>query len=304
MEGKSLARPVSVDRAIARVASRQHGVITRKQLRDLGLGPTAIDRRRANGRLHAIHAGVYLVGHSALPLHAREMAAVLACGPGAVVSHRSAAKLWALLETKHPQIEVTVARAWSSQRPGIRVYSSVSLERRDVRRVDGIPLTSPARTLVDLAAVLTQDNLERAVAEAERQSLARRHDLVDQLERNRGRRGVAKLRALLALYGGPALTRSPAEARLLRLLRQAGLPPPETNVRVGGYEVDFLWREARFIVEVDGFTYHSTRFDFESDRLRDAELEAQGFRVMRVTWRQLVDDPGAVVNRIARALAT
>jgi very-short-patch-repair endonuclease len=169
--------------------------------------------------------------------------------------------------------------------------------------VDGIRVTSAARTLLDLAAVLPPYLLERAIAEAQVRRLARRRELVDQLERNRGRRGSRVLRRVLDLDGGPALTRSEAERRLVKLIRAAELPMPEVNARVGRYEVDFLWPQHKLIVEVDGFAFHSPRASFERDRARDATLAASGYTVLRVTWRQLVQTPETVIARVAAALA-
>lgn len=294
----------ATDWAIARLAARQHGVVSRTQLLALGINRGAIARRVRSGRLHPVHRGVYLTGHTAAPPRAREMGAVLACGDRAAVSHRSAAALWQLLPyPAKSAVDITVARSRAPQRPGIRVRRTSSLSRRDVRRLDGIPVTSPARTLLDLAAEVGAVELERAVAEALARSLVGRRELLNQLARNRGRRGTAPLRTLLEANGGPARTRSEAERRFLALVRRADLPGAETNVKLGPYEVDFLWREERLVVEVDGYAFHSDRPAFERDRLRDAELQARGFHVIRVTWRQLTGTPEAVLARIVRALA-
>jgi predicted transcriptional regulator of viral defense system len=256
--------PAAKDRAVSRLAARQHGAVTRAQLLDLGLGKGAIELRLRAGRLHRVHSGVYLVGHSVPAPRAGEMAAVLACGDGAVVSHCSAAALWMLApavprqgEISVDPVEVTVPRASKVRRPGIKVYCTGSLAPRDVRQVDGIPVTSPARTLLDIAGLAGEEELERAIAEAERRGLARRKQLLDQLERNPVRLGARALRAVLALDGGPALTRSEAEQRLLALLRKRGVLAPEVNARVGRYEVDLLWPGARLVVEVDGFAFHA-----------------------------------------------
>ena len=196
-----------------------------------------------------------------------------------------------LLRERPRQVEVTVFGEWRPIRPGLRTHSSATLSPRDRRWVNRIPVTSPARTVLDLAPRHPEARLERVVADAERRGLLRPSDLVEQLERNPRRRGSAALRSVLGLKGGPAFTRSDAEARLLKLVRKAGLPVPESNAIVAGYEVDLFWREARVIVEFDSFAFHGDRHAFEQDRLRDAELQAAGFRVIRVTWRQLVDDP-------------
>jgi very-short-patch-repair endonuclease len=177
------------------------------------------------------------------------------------------------------------------------------MDRRDVRTLDRIPVTTPARTLLDLGAVVSASELERALAEAQVRRLVRRRDLLDQLERNRGRAGTRALREILEVPGGPAPTRSEAERRLLRLVRSAGLPRPLVNTGVASLEVDVLWRDQRLVVEVDGFRCHSSRASFERDRKRDALLAASGYTVLRVTSRQLVNEPEAVVARIAGALA-
>jgi very-short-patch-repair endonuclease len=233
-----------------------------------------------------------------------ELAAVLSCGDGSAVSHRSAAWLWQLLPyPSNPRpVDVTVAGR-DVRRPGVRIHWVQALDACDTRILHGVPITTPARTLLDLAAVLPPYLLERAITEAEVRRLVRRTDLMDQLERNQGRRGTPALRRVLDLEGGPAYTRSRAERRLLRLLRAAELPIPRVNSRIGRYEADFLWPESKLVVEFDSFQFHSPRARFERDRERDAALAAIGYTVIRVTWRQLVDKPETVVLRIAQALA-
>jgi very-short-patch-repair endonuclease len=262
----------------------------------------AIDHRLRSGRLHALYQGVYLLGHPVPVPGARELGAVLACGPGSVVSHRTAAGLWKLLPHSPGEIEVTVAGPRRDSRRGIRVHRTSSLDRRDVRMLHGIPITTPARTLLDLAGGLPTRQLEQAVAEAYARGLTNRSQLASLLARIGPRPGIPALRSLLDADRAPALTRSQAEERFLALVRAAELPPPESNVRLGTYQVDFLWREQRLIVEINGFAFHSSRTAFERDRRRDAELAALGYRVIRVTWRQIVDRPEAVIARIAGAL--
>jgi very-short-patch-repair endonuclease len=291
------------DRAVAEVAARQYGVVSRAQLEAAGLGPSAIKHRIAHGRLHRIHRGVYAVGHRALAPGAREMAAVLACGPSAVVSHRSAARLWRLLGPDSvAAVEVTILRSTRASRPGIRIHRSDRLPPKDIRRLARIPVTSPARTLLDFADDATERELERAFDEALVRRLTSRAALVAVVERSRGRRGAGRLRGLVQRDEEPAFTRSEAEERFLALVRAAGLPAPQLNVELGGYTVDFLWRAPSLVVEIDGYRFHSTRSAFERDRVRDARLGAAGHRVMRVTWRQLVAEPHAVVARLAQAL--
>jgi very-short-patch-repair endonuclease len=289
------------DAAIARIAAGQYGVVTRAQLVAAGVRRGSINHRIAAGRLHRIRRRVYLVGHPVPPRFACEMAAVLACGESAVLSHRTAALLWLLPCDAARQIDVTVPGRDPGTHPGIRVHRVRRLNPLDVRRCQRMPITTPARTLVDLAEVLPLRTLERALSEAQIRRLVRPRQLLDVLERSPGRRGAGALRELLDHQ--PAFTRSEAEARLLALLRAAGLPPSSVNTRIGNYEVDFLWRPDRLVVEFDGYAYHSSRTAFERDRTRDAELQARGYRVFRVTWRQLVEEPEAVIARIAQALA-
>jgi very-short-patch-repair endonuclease len=292
----------SVDRAIADLAALQHGVVTREQLTAAGLGRGAIGHRLAQGRLHPLHRGVFLVGHQVPPPRAREAAAVFACGKGAVLSHSSAGDQWGF-SGSDAVIHVTVAARNPKSRAGVHVHRVRHLCSGDVRRHHGLPLTSPARTLLDLAEVLPSRPLERALDEALRMRLTRPRELRAILERSPGRHGAAVLRALLDRTHGPTLTRSEAEERLLALVRAARLPHPELNVRVAGSEVDFLWRDAGLVVEVDGFAYHSTRAAFERDRRRDAKLQSVGFAVVRVTWRQILDEPEALVALLAQSLA-
>jgi very-short-patch-repair endonuclease len=229
------------------------------------------------------------------------MAAVLACGDGAAISHRSAAPLWSFARTfVTDEVEVTVEGRHAPRRPGPRLYSTRSFSPGEIRWVEGVPVTSPARTLLDIARFLTVRELETVVADAERRSLVARAQLVREVGRHRGRRGIATLRAVLET--DPAFTRSGAERKLLALLRDASLPSPLTNARIGGHEVDFLWPRERVIVEVDGYQWHSDRAAFERDRLRDAELQALGYRVIRVTWRMIQREPRAVIARIAATL--
>lgn len=295
---------VGADREISRLASIQRGVVTREQLVALGLGRGAIDHRLGAGRLHPIHRGVYLVGHPVPPPLATEMAAVLACGHGAVLSHRSAARCWSLLAASSGDADVTVPGRNGGRRSGIRVHRSRPLDPRDVARRHDLPVTTPARTLLDVAEVLEMRDLERALDEALVRRLIDRRRLLAALARAPGRHGAAPLRALLRRDGGPTLTRSEAEERVLSLVRAAGLPRPEVNRRVEGHEVDLYWRHERLVVEIDGWRYHSSHTAFERDRRRDADLGAAGLRVMRVTWRQIVDEREALVAHLVRALMT
>lgn len=293
-----------VEDRIAAVARGQHGVITRRQLGEAGLSGSMVDRRVRAGRLEPLHRGVYLVGPLAPP-GAREIAAVLASGPGAVLSHLTAAPLWGLREASDAgePVDVTIPGANRGRRPGIRMHRVVRLDIDEHTVLDGIPITIPGRTLVDVAGVVGVRELERAVARAEREGLVTREALSALLLRYPRRPGTPALRMIADAQAGPALTRSAAEAEFLALVRQAGLPVPEANVAVGPYEIDFLWRAQGIAVEVDGFHHHSSRPRFEGDRRKDAWLLAGGIKVLRLSWRQIVDGAMATAVHVAQALA-
>lgn len=294
---------VPKDRLIADLAARQYGVVSRSQLLAMGIGAGAIDTRLKRHGLHRLHRGVYAVGHLALVPLAREMAAVLACGDGAAVSHRSAAVIWHLLAaTEDDAIDVTVTRSSGRRRAGLRVHRSTRLRRTDVRHLRGLPVTTPGRTLIDLADMATDRELERAFHEALTRRLLNARSLMAETARFQGRRGVARVKRLVQQGGPETLTRSEAEERFLALVRAAGLPDPEVNVRIQGHEVDFLWRERRLVVEVDGFQFHSSREAFERDRRRDADLQATGLSVLRITWRQIAQEPYATLASTIRAI--
>ncbi len=294
-----------VDALIARVAGRQGGVVTYRQLVALGLGRGAIEHRLASGRLHRLHRSVYLVGHEARGPLTEDFAAVLACGTGTLLSFHHAAARWGFRPAAPAPVDVTVIGGDPRRHAGIRIHHvSLALPPVDVRTRDGLPLTAPARTLLDLAEVLTARELRWAVEEARVQRLVAPGDLRSVVERHPRRRGVARLRAALAAAaGGPSLTRSEAERRFAELVAAARLPAPALNVRVGRHEVDALWREQRLIVEVDGYAFHAGREAFERDRRRDAELQASGFVVTRLTWRQITGEPAAVAALLSRLLA-
>lgn len=299
----SRVRTAEADRAIDVIAARQHGVVARRQLLDAGLSVDVIDHRVRVGRLRQVHRGVYIVGPVVSP-RAAEMAAVLACGEGAAVSHRSAAVLWELLQPDAGgAVHVTLPSGDRGRRSGICVHRRGSLGPDEVTHRDGIPLTKPARTLVDLAGAADHRTLERAVAAALNARLVDGAELASALKRHAGRAGSGRLRSMLEQEQSPARTRSEAEERFLSLIRSGQLPDPGVNVTVSGYEVDFFWPVERFVVEVDGFAWHASAGRFEADRRRDAVLASAGVRVMRVTWRQIVKEPAALLVRLAQALA-
>lgn len=262
-----------------------------------------VSRRVVNGALYVVFPRVYSVGNPMLGPLALELAALLSIGDNALISHRSAAAMWGFVAaTGDGVVDATIIGRDRQPRPSLRVHRVGTLDAHDVRLRDGIPLTAPARTLIDFAAAARDDEIQAAISEARVLRLITDRDLEQALERCPIRSGIASLRAALGTAVGTMRTRREAERRLLSLLSKAGLPRPETNVRIEGMEVDFVWRDQRLIVETDGYQFHGHRSAFERDRKRDQALVAAGWRVIRVTWRQLEREPFAVVARIARAL--
>jgi very-short-patch-repair endonuclease len=282
------------DARIAALAARQRGVVTYAQLLAAGLTPEGVKGRVRKGVLHRLHRSVYAVGHTALPALGSETAALLAIGGGAALSRPTALGLWRLPGAEDDgAIHVTVPPGVRRRsRAGIVVHKTTDLPRGDVRRVQGLPVTSPERTILDVAPSLSPIEQERLVAEAERRGLVRRASL--------RRRATGVLADVLD--DGPSFTRSEAERRLLALVRAAELPRPDTNAVVAGFEADAVWWEPRVIVEVDGYRDHHDRLRFERDRRRGVAYAQAGFAVIRITWRQLVDRPHTVVAALAVAL--
>jgi len=269
------------------------------QLLSLGASRDQIDDRIKRRHLHPIHRGVYLVGPIP-PQYAYEQAALLALGREAALSHATALYLWHLIPSLPTSIDVTIPPHKTAHRARLVIHRA-PLERKDIRRRHGLALTSPPRTILDVAA--TWDELESLVAEAHYRHLASDQELRAQLERNPHKPGAPRLRAILQLPGGAQRTRSPAEREMVSLLRAAGLTGFEANARIHGYEVDVLFRDHDLVIEVDGYDAHSGRVAFERDRLKRATLTAHGLAVMAVTGRQIRDDPQGVLARILSALA-
>jgi hypothetical protein len=270
------------DRALAELARAQWGIVSLAQLRALGFGRGSVARRVERGRLHPLHRGVYAVGHRRLTREGAYLAAVLACGAGAVLSHRSAAHHWGLLRSEAATVDVSVPRSRRSARPRIRLHRPLTLDAQDTTTHEGIPITTVPRTITDLP----RHHRARALAQAER------------------------LRLDVGHHAAPdpthALTRSELEARFLDLIDQAALPRPLVNTPLdardhGRTEVDFHWPDHRLIVETDGFETHGTRTAFVEDRRRDAALAAAGWNVVRFAWADVVQE-GPTVARRLRAL--
>jgi very-short-patch-repair endonuclease len=285
------------------LAGRQHGVVSRAQLLDAGLTAKVVKGRLARGQLIPLHRGVYAVGHRRLRREGFWMAGVLAVGRGAVLSHRDAAALHGFRPSNGSRIDVTTATK-AAGGPAVRIHRARSLDPQDVTTVRGIPVTTVARTLVDLADVVPVDHLAKAMDEAERLRLFDLRAIRAASARARGRRGPGPQRLARALQEleahGTTLTRSSLEVAFQNLLRAAGLPRPETNVHVCGHEVDALWREYDAIVELDGWRYHNTRRDFERDRAGDRELTTAGYRVVRFTHADVTHRPAHVVETLRR----
>jgi very-short-patch-repair endonuclease len=292
--------PRSPPSVVARLAARQHGVVRVDQLYDVGLDKHAVARRVAAGWLHRLYPRVYAVGHLALTARSRQLAAVFAYWPGALLSHRSAAALWGVLR-QASRIEVTAPRACRPRR-GIVLHRSRVIDDEDRAVVDAIPVTSVARTLVDLAEG-PERYLAAAVREAEVRQLFDLRAVDRTLERLPGRRGQDVLQRALAAYRpDSAFTRSGAERRFLEICRDHGLPIPQANVWIAEFEVDFYWPDARLAVELDSPTFHMTVHAFHADRRRDRVLAARGIQVVRVTLDDL-ERPAELARELRRIRA-
>jgi predicted transcriptional regulator of viral defense system len=287
---------------LAALAGRQYGVVSSRQLAALGYSRNEIGHAVAMSRLHRVHRGVYAVGHPVLSAHGRCLAAVLACGRGAVLSHESAAWLWGFVARPPARVEVTVPSR-GHRRGGIHTHHAVSLTPGDRGELEWIPVTSAPRTLLDLAASGPAKRLERAVERAQRLG---RLDLIDidaMLRRRAGSAGATRLLEALDLYRDPAFSRARSELLFLELVKKAGLPRPAINIYVAGHEIDAYWEDQRFAVEVDGWDTHRTRAAFESDPLRQEDLKLAGIDSIRITARRIEREPRLVAERLGRLLA-
>jgi hypothetical protein len=293
---------------VVEVARGQHGVVSLAEIEAMGLSARVAQNWAASGRLHRIHQGVYsITPRELLSRRGHYMAAVLACGGDAVLSHRSAAELHGLRATARSRIEVTVPGRVRRNRAGLQVHRSTTLTAADVTTVDGIPVTTVARTLADLADVLRERGVERALEQAASLGVLDGRALHDQIDRHPRGPCLSRL-----TNRGPiaAPTESDLEELFLSECRRAGVPEPERQRYIdpgdGGpmIRADFVWSDQRLIVETDGARNHGTRRSFESDRRRDQRLIAAGWRVIRVTWRQLIERPWEVVALLTELLRT
>jgi predicted transcriptional regulator of viral defense system len=298
-------RHTPLDVALAELAARQHAVVSLEQLLRLGLTPSGVRYRVQSGRLHRVHRGVYSVGHRLLSTEGHWMAAVLACGRHAVLSHHAAAELWGLARrSSRVRIDVTSPTRTGRELTRIRVHSGATLTAADVTALDRIPCTSVARTLLDCADVCDQNATDRLVERAEAKRLFDLTAVQELLDRSAGRRGAPKLQRAIA-HHTETITRSDVEDAMLGLCADAGLPIPAKNVWLPEfrYEVDFIWRAHQLIVEADSRTYHGTFRARERDYERDRRLRDAGWRIERFSDRQIVHQQAHVARALAKLLS-
>ncbi|HVE67105.1 MAG TPA: type IV toxin-antitoxin system AbiEi family antitoxin domain-containing protein [Solirubrobacteraceae bacterium] len=294
-----------LDASLAELAARQHGVVSLAQLRALGLSARGVQKRAAAGRLHRLHRGVYAVGHPKVTLDGRRLAAVMAAGPKAALSHRSAAAVWGIRRGPETRIELTTSDRGRKPPAGTRLHRVRTPLDAAVASHNAIPVTTVARTLLDLADVLTGQALARAVHEAERRRILDMRELEATLTEAKGRRGRRKLTAALATRDqGP--TRSVLEERFADLVARSDLPSPRRNVHLHTrdrlIEVDNLWAGEKLVVELDGAAAHRTARAFHEDRARDLALTAEGYAVVRLTWRNITEQPEGVMEELRSLL--
>jgi len=288
---------------IAAFTERQKGQIAHSQLRALAVGRGAIRHGLQTGRIRETFEGVYALGDLALPALWRENGAVLSCGEGAFVSRRAAVIAWGVLQGFAQLLDVTVPYERNPKRTGIRVHRSRVIDPRDVTQLDGVPIATPAFALFEAAPDLTFEQFERAFDDALTKKVMTLAGAQDTVRRHAGRPGSKLFGELAVSEHGLEITRSWLEQRMKSLVRMGDLPMPVLNLRKGRILPDFKWRAERVIVEVDGFRTHGTRRAFENDRARDAALAAEGWLVLRFTWRQLKYQPELVLARLAAVLA-
>jgi hypothetical protein len=296
-------QPLPRRRRLADLATRQHGVVSIRQLKgDLGFSSSAVSRAVAAGALHPLHRGAYAVGRADVSLHGRCLAAVLAGGDGALLSHYSASWLWGLSKVGPVPVHVTVATRRAA-RSGFVLHHARHLDVEDRELIDGIAVTALPRTLLDQAARVRSKHLRRMLQRAEELGLFDLGPVDSVLARNAGHAGRGPLRLAIDLYRPPRFSRSGLERDFLAAAERAGLPRPITGWTMLGYELDVYWPDHRFAVELDVFETHGSRASFEADRLRDENLKLAGIELIRVTGRRFDREPGQVLSRVGRLLA-
>jgi very-short-patch-repair endonuclease len=290
------------DRAAARIAAGQKTMVTTEQLAHCGLAKDAVAYRVASGRLREVFQSVYSMSPGELPPLALELGALLACGKGSFISHRSAAFVWGMRKAPPEEVEVSVVGRNCWRRYGVVVHRIKAIDRRDLRHEQSLWVSSPARAVLEVAAVGVKDEVIDLIDAG----LALRRftpgDLKSVLERHRGRRGAARLAEVIADDTTMAISRSLAEKALLRLVKDAGLPMPDTNVKFGRFEADFVWHKEKVIVELDSSTYHSGPGVFQRDREKDLVYRGAGFDPLRPTRWHVVHQPARVLVLLVRAL--
>jgi hypothetical protein len=298
MAGQTQARRREL--ALGAIAGSQHGVIARHQLLSIGFKSGAIERRLESGRLHRVHRGVYAVGRRSLDPNGRWMAAVIAGGDGAVLSHRSAACLWGLRKESRT---VDVTSTHGRRGPAGVAFHRCQLEPEEVTERRQIPVTTADRTLFDLAEVVDIRQLRSACEEADRLGLLRLAELERVIERGWGRHALKPIRQIVVAHRYPDTTKSPLEDLFLEFCSANGIERPTTNVLVCGYEVDAFWPGTRLTAELDSWEFHGHRGAFERDRARDATLMVAGYRIIRVTHRRIRKEPSKLADEIRHLLA-
>jgi very-short-patch-repair endonuclease len=289
------------DHRVAAIAARQRGRVARRQLLDAGISTAMIEGMLARGSLYREHAGVYCVGHRAPVRLGRETAALLTYNETAVLSHGSAAALWRV-RPESPTIEITLRSGWRPGRDGIHVHHSCSLRNPDLRIHEGLPVTAPARTLLDLAPRLTADQLGWALDEALTGRIMRPSQLLELVSRSNGYRGSAILKAMYEQRTGPIPTRSELEKRFVGLVRAAHLPEPQTNIWLHGFLIDAFWPDHGVVFEIDSHRFHTSRSAFERDRRKEAAVKSAGLDFNRVSDHQLNQEPYAVIAFVTQRL--
>lgn len=295
------------DRRLAQLLAAQHGCVARRQLLAAGLSRTQIQTRIARGQLERAHRGVYsVIGAPDQPLR-RETAALLACGPAAALGRMTAARMWKLIPTARDTDRIDIVMPTGSRgrsRAGIQIRQTTTLTTNDLRRNHGLPVTSPERTLIDIASLDSVGNrtLETALDEALGQRITSLTKLTEQIRNHQAQPGAARLNHLIAARTTSTITKRQAEALFLSLIRQAGLPDPETQAKVGVFEIDAYWPQARFAVEYDSHQWHALKTNFERDRRKDRALQRLSIQVLRITWEQMRNDALALMVDIATTI--
>ena len=290
------------DLAAAQIAARQRTIVSCEQLAACAMGSEAIRHRKRSGRLHVVFHGVFTFGCGELPPLAREQAALIACGDGAFLSGRSSAYFWGMRKTPPATVEVSVVGRPCASRDGIRVHRIREIDRRELRHRDDLWVSSPARAVLEVAAV-APDELADLIDEGLARRVLNRRDLEVVLAGNRPCRGAARLAALMGDETAVGITRSQAERAFWKLIRESGLPIPEPNVKFGRFVADFVWRRERLIVEIDSYGFHGGPRGFQNDREKDLVYRDADFDVLRFTREHVVHGPAMVLVRLAQALA-